>query len=421
MRTLIERPIDTLLDFARGALNRVGSAVRGFIRSLIGLGQSGQLAPVTPAFVPAPAPVPIPAPPVPIPAPVPVPVPAPVPAPVPIVIIIIIVVIIIIVLIILLYLLYKWLKKRRRRKPKGKEYHPDTPFKVVNSLPARRVDFPAKPGETLGFTVESTDKDKVRPIGTAAWTPIDPGLGPYETLYEVSGNASWLAPGSGKIIHIDPKLDSRNISLFIDKDWNGDKITVTASVRDKAMPAASPDIGTTQDADHVITWTIVLCEEQLTTKTAKNIPSLAPQLNQTTYNSGSLTLLDGSSDTAARSMLTNYLTHEKTGGGPPAGQNNLYGFRKLPTKSAHGGSGYKQTQVFIKGHLLNEGLGGVGQAVNLFPITGQANKNHELGPEEDVKQLVRNDKLVVMYSQLRLFACHLQILQRCFGDEYTGL
>jgi hypothetical protein len=48
--------------------------------------------------------------------------------------------------------------------------------------------------------------------------------------------------------------------------------------------------------------------------------------------------------------------------------------------------------------LLNEGLGGVGQPRNLYPITGQANKDHELGPEEGVKQLVRrNDPVVVMY------------------------
>jgi len=37
----------------------------------------------------------------------------------------------------------------------------------------------------------------------------------------------------------------------------GATITATAKVKDKALPAAPPDIGTTADTDHVITWTII--------------------------------------------------------------------------------------------------------------------------------------------------------------------
>lgn len=326
------------------------------------------------------------------------------------IVLIIVIVVILIVILILLYLLYRWLtrprpipKPRPRPRPRGREFHPDTPFNVISSVPLRKVKLPASSGDEVVFGVRSTDKDRFRPIGTAAWIPIDPGTGPYETVYEVSGHASWLAPGSGNTRHVDPTLNSQDIRLYIDEDWNGAPITVTATVRDQAPPVMPPpDTGTTRDPVHVITWTLDLCQDPLTTATAKHIPGLAPQLNHTDYNSTSLTLLDGSSDTVGASMLTEYLTHEKGGGGRPSGQDNLYGFRRLPTRSAHGGSGYQQTQVYIKGHLLNHsdsrGLGGVGDPINLYPITGQANSDHNSQVEENVKDLVHEDKLVVMYS-----------------------
>lgn len=325
------------------------------------------------------------------------------------IVLIIVIVVIILIILLLLYLLYKWLtrpkpvpKPRPRPRPRGREFHPDTPFNVIRSVPLQKVKLPAAAGDDLVFGVQSRDKDKFRPIGTAAWIPIDPGKGPYETVYEVSQSASWLAPGSGNTTYVHPTLDSRGVRLFIDEDWNGEPITVTATVRDQAPPVTPPDIGTTRDTDHVITWTLDLCQDPLTAATAKHIPSLAPQLNQTNYNSTSLTLLDGSSDTVGASMLTELLTHEKTGGGAPNGQDNLYGLRKLPTLAAHGGSGFKQTQVYIKGHLLNHsdnrGLGGVGDPINLYPITGQANRDHNSQVEENVKDLVHDDKLVVRYG-----------------------
>ena len=149
-----------------------------------------------------------------------------------------------------------------------------------------------------------------------------------------------------------------------------------------------------EDEEPDTTRTVV--EDPLTTATAKTIGTISGDLNRTTYNSSSLTV-GGSSATVGASMMTRYLTHEKTGGGPPSGQDALYGFRKLPTKSAHSGT-YSLPQVYIRGHLLNEGLGGIGQPQNLYPITGRANKDHEIGPEKDVKRLVRNNGLVAMYG-----------------------
>lgn len=157
-----------------------------------------------------------------------------------------------------------------------------------------------------------------------------------------------------------------------------------------------------EEADEEPDTARTVVENPLTTLTAKTIPSLSGDLNRTSYNSTSLSLLDGSSATVGDNMMTRYLTHEKTGGGAPSGQAALYGFRKLPTLAAFGGSGHSQTQVYIKGHLLNHsasrGLHGVGQPRNLYPITGQANSNHNSAVEEPIKDLVHDDKVVVMYG-----------------------
>ena len=111
----------------------------------------------------------------------------------------------------------------------------------------------------------------------------------------------------------------------------------------------------------------------------------------------SLSGVSGASDTAGLQMVSPFLIGEAAGS-PPKEQNNIYGFGKLPTLSAFGGKGHKQAQVYIKGHLLNEQLGGPGVAKNLFPITGQANNDHKLQVEKDVKDLVLLRKLVAMYG-----------------------
>lgn len=58
---------------------------------------------------------------------------------------------------------------------------------------------------------------------------------------------------------------------------------------------------------------------------------------------------------------------------------------------------FKATQTFVRGHLLNGGIGGPGNdPQNLFPITQQANKNHEKQVEQrglKVVEKVSNDEL----------------------------
>ena len=55
-------------------------------------------------------------------------------------------------------------------------------------------------------------------------------------------------------------------------------------------------------------------------------------------------------------------------------------------------------EKYIRGHLLNEKLGGLGVAENMFPLTGNANKNHLTFVESDVKSWVENPKNSATYE-----------------------
>ena len=144
-------------------------------------------------------------------------------------------------------------------------------------------------------------------------------------------------------------------------------------------------------------------ESPLTTATAKTVPELAPQLDQTSYTTGTVTLNSGASNTVGTDMMTRFLTLDHSPGSDPGGaQKNIYGFRKLPTRRAGAGNGFSAME-YIKGHLLNEDLGGPGEDKNLFPITAAANQDHNRTVEEDVKDLVKGRKppgkpLVAMYG-----------------------
>lgn len=52
---------------------------------------------------------------------------------------------------------------------------------------------------------------------------------------------------------------------------------------------------------------------------------------------------------------------------------------------------------YIRGHLLNDNLGGPGEPYNLYPITANANKEHESVIESKVKQWVNTGKQWVSY------------------------
>ncbi len=65
---------------------------------------------------------------------------------------------------------------------------------------------------------------------------------------------------------------------------------------------------------------------------------------------------------------------------------------KLPTDPS-----LANENKYIRGHLLNDNLGGMGEAYNMFPITANANKAHEKVIESKVKDWVNNDKQWVYY------------------------
>ena len=76
-------------------------------------------------------------------------------------------------------------------------------------------------------------------------------------------------------------------------------------------------------------------------------------------------------------------------------------FEKLPTKGSYKSDAEKAkrggTNLYIKGHLLNDNLGGLGDTQNLFPITHQANVDHERKVEQYVKTRVNDEGGIVHY------------------------
>lgn len=70
-------------------------------------------------------------------------------------------------------------------------------------------------------------------------------------------------------------------------------------------------------------------------------------------------------------------------GGPPSSGALSTLMAKLPTDPT-----LPAKDKYIKGHLLNDNLGGPGTADNLFPITAQANKEHEAQVESYAKKAV---------------------------------
>ncbi len=80
-------------------------------------------------------------------------------------------------------------------------------------------------------------------------------------------------------------------------------------------------------------------------------------------------------------------------GSGPSGQGTLMGM--LPTDpNVYGAADTR----FIRGHLLNDNIGGPGTANNLFPITAHANAIHHSVIESSVKKWVNDDRYWVKYT-----------------------
>lgn len=80
------------------------------------------------------------------------------------------------------------------------------------------------------------------------------------------------------------------------------------------------------------------------------------------------------------------------GGSPEHGvQQNI--MNRLPTSPF-----LNAPNKYVRGHLLNDNVGGPGKDFNLFPITADANGKHERSIESHVKQWVNVDKHWVDYE-----------------------
>jgi hypothetical protein len=115
---------------------------------------------------------------------------------------------------------------------------------------------------------------------------------------------------------------------------------------------------------------------------------IAGKVSNITYSSGTIS---GSSDTVGLEMVADPLGPDHPAGSGASGQNNLMG--KLVTEQTNDAD-----KKYIRGHLLNDNVGGPGQARNQFPITAAANRTHEQQIESRVKTWVNVDRYWVYYK-----------------------
>lgn len=92
-------------------------------------------------------------------------------------------------------------------------------------------------------------------------------------------------------------------------------------------------------------------------------------------------------------MTASPLGPEHPRGSGPSGQKGLMGM--LPTDSKHHPDADTR---FVRGHLLNDNLGGPGKPNNLFPITAHANSVHHAEIEKYVKKWVNESRYWVKYD-----------------------
>jgi hypothetical protein len=97
--------------------------------------------------------------------------------------------------------------------------------------------------------------------------------------------------------------------------------------------------------------------------------------------------------TVGLSMTVDWLNDKHPAGSPSSSSEQVELMNQLvtnPKKSSE--------DKFIRGHLLNEHLGGPGVALNMFPITANANKNHLTSTESLVKKWVVEPDRWVWYE-----------------------
>jgi hypothetical protein len=131
-------------------------------------------------------------------------------------------------------------------------------------------------------------------------------------------------------------------------------------------------------------------EEKVETKAkvGEGAPAAGVKVMQIDRKTGSL-----GGDTVGLGMTVDWLTDKHPQGSPPqsGAQKKLMAF--LVTDPSE-----KSPDKFIRGHLLNEHLGGLGNAENMFPITGNANSQHLHSTETKVKGWMKKPDRWVYYE-----------------------
>ncbi|MBS1189276.1 MAG: hypothetical protein H6R10_1068 [Rhodocyclaceae bacterium] len=98
-------------------------------------------------------------------------------------------------------------------------------------------------------------------------------------------------------------------------------------------------------------------------------------------------------DVVGLHMEASPLGPEHLQGSPPQSGEQATLMGKLPTATTN-----SNENKYIRGHLLNDNVGGPGVAANLFPITANANSQHHSLIESKVKNWVNVDKQWVHYK-----------------------
>jgi hypothetical protein len=112
--------------------------------------------------------------------------------------------------------------------------------------------------------------------------------------------------------------------------------------------------------------------------------------------------------------------------GPEAGQRGNYGSEPVPgvctAVEALNGSDVLAAYGWIKGHLLNDNLGGTGRdSKNLTPLTTAANKDHNKKVEEKIKNFIEMAYSETLYNEDDPYVYgvfyHVQVGEEKWGDD----
>ena len=125
----------------------------------------------------------------------------------------------------------------------------------------------------------------------------------------------------------------------------------------------------------------------------------AVKVDKPHYEVQSVTVDDATED-AGKKMTAVISPYHGKGSSPKTGeQKNI--FANLPTigtEKKESGVKVPGDEIYIKGHLLNDNLGGPGEGKNLFPITSTANAQHKEKIEKTAKKMVNEQGRFALYT-----------------------